>query len=115
MNQRPAVYGIGLDPETRCAHYHSERDIIAIKFKCCGTYYSCYQCHQEMADHPAVPWPHNEFDEKAILCGACGSELTINEYLASKNQCPHCGAAFNPGCSHHYCLYFDMKESTKRE
>jgi uncharacterized CHY-type Zn-finger protein len=113
MTQRPEVYGIDVDPETRCTHYHSERDIIAIKFKCCGRYYSCNQCHQALADHPAVPWSREEFDEKAILCGACGRELTIHEYMTCAYHCPYCGAAFNPRCERDYPLYFEVKEGSR--
>ena len=41
------VKGAVLDEETRCAHYHSEIDRIAIKFYCCDTYFPCYECHEE--------------------------------------------------------------------
>ena len=41
------VAGNVIDSETRCAHYHTELDIIAIKFYCCDTYFPCYQCHEE--------------------------------------------------------------------
>jgi uncharacterized CHY-type Zn-finger protein len=104
---RPYIYGNTVDNETRCVHYHSDLDIIAIKFACCDRYYSCYQCHEETADHKAIPWPKSRFDEKAILCGACQSELTVNEYLNSGACCPHCDHPFNPGCKHHYHLYFE--------
>ena len=50
----------------------------------------------------------NEFDTKAILCGICNNEMTIHEYLASNNRCPHCNSAFNPNCSKHYHLYFEI-------
>ncbi len=30
-------YGSLIDTETRCRHYFTEEDIIAIKFKCCNT------------------------------------------------------------------------------
>lgn len=30
----PKVYGSLIDTETRCRHYFTEEDIIAIKFKC---------------------------------------------------------------------------------
>ena len=30
------VHGVDVDPETRCAHWRSPLDIIAIQFKCCG-------------------------------------------------------------------------------
>jgi len=53
------VIGIDVDPETRCDHYHSDRDIIAIKFKCCGQWYPCHACHAEVAGHPAEVWPKN--------------------------------------------------------
>jgi len=100
------VYGKLVDDETRCEHYHSPLDIIAIKFKCCDKYYPCYQCHEETADHPAQVWSKEEWDTKGILCGVCKYELTINEYMNSNDQCPDCKAAFNPNCSKHYHLYF---------
>ena len=102
------VRGQLVDDYTRCIHYHSPLDIIAIKFKCCNQYYPCYFCHKEDAGHMHKVWQKNEFDEKAVLCGACGNEMTINEYLASGNSCPHCRAAFNPNCSRHYHLYFEV-------
>ena len=40
------IKGTVLDKETRCAHYHSEIDRIAIKFFCCNTYFPCYECHE---------------------------------------------------------------------
>ena len=101
------VKGKAVDDETRCEHYHSPLDIIAIRFKCCGEYYPCYQCHEESTDHRAQVWNKEEWDTKAILCGVCKEELSINEYFRSNNACPHCGSAFNPGCSKHYHLYFE--------
>jgi len=100
------VHGVDLDPETRCGHWHSPIDIIAIKFKCCGAWYPCFDCHSEIAGHDADVWPASEFTEKAILCGACGHELAIDEYLASDSTCTRCSAAFNPGCADHRHLYF---------
>ncbi|MEJ0055387.1 MAG: CHY zinc finger protein [Bacteroidota bacterium] len=102
------VYGHLTDYQTRCVHYHSPLDIIAIKFRCCDRYYPCNSCHAENSDHAAQQWPEEERDVKAILCGACGHELTINEYLQSNNQCTSCKAAFNPNCSLHYSHYFHM-------
>ena len=49
------VKGVEVDDESRCAHYHSERDIIAIKMKCCGEYYACKDCHDELAGHKQKP------------------------------------------------------------
>jgi len=102
------VFGKAIDNNTRCEHYHSPADIIAIKFKCCGKYYPCYDCHAETAGHTAQTWNKEEWDIKAILCGNCKTELTINEYMLSENQCPVCKALFNPNCSKHYHLYFQF-------
>lgn len=102
------VLSIGLAGDTRCLHYDSALDLIAIRFRCCGSYYACHLCHEELADHPAARWRREEFGEKAILCGACGSELTIDEYTGCMATCPRCGAAFNPRCALHYGLYFEM-------
>ncbi|MGA7238969.1 MAG: CHY zinc finger protein, partial [Bryobacteraceae bacterium] len=96
--------------QTRCAHYHSPLDIIAIKMACCGIYYACKDCHDAVAGHAAKVWPRVEWDSRAILCGACGGELTIREYMASGYACPRCGAAFNPGCRKHYQFYFETEE-----
>lgn len=101
------VFGSAVDRESRCAHYRSNLDIIAIRFKCCGIWFPCYECHAETADHTAQVWPANERDEKAILCGACGEVLTIADYMASGNACPRCAQKFNPGCVKHYHLYFE--------
>lgn len=99
--------GLLVDDETRCEHYHSELDIIAIKFKCCGIFYPCYECHTACEDHPAEQWERAEFEEKAIICGNCKELLTISEYL-NTDTCPHCKAKFNPKCSNHYHLYFKL-------
>jgi len=101
------VFGKPVDNQTRCVHWHSELDIIAIKFKCCDKYYPCFSCHEEEADHEHQVWPKAEFDQKAILCGVCGNVLTIADYMASGNTCPTCKSGFNPGCSKHYHLYFE--------
>jgi uncharacterized CHY-type Zn-finger protein len=102
------VHGQLVDDNTRCVHYHSALDIIAIKFKCCGEYYPCYQCHEETAGHTALAWEKDEWGTNAIFCGACKSELTIEQYMQSGNQCLYCSASFNPNCSKHYHLYFEV-------
>jgi uncharacterized CHY-type Zn-finger protein len=104
----PNVRGMNVDPQTRCAHYHKPVDIIAIKMKCCGVYYACKDCHVALADHAIELWPLSEWDNKAVLCGACGSELTISAYLNCENRCPQCKAEFNPACRNHYHFYFAM-------
>jgi len=107
---RPKVRGMNVDSETRCAHYHSAVDVIAIKLRCCGEYYACKDCHDALADHDLVPWPPASSDAHAILCGVCGTELTISEYLGCESSCPACGAGFNPACSTHHHFYFTVAE-----
>ena len=104
---RPLVRGLDLDPQTRCAHWHSERDIIAIRMRCCGTYFACRECHDALAGHDVQVWPRAEWNQPTVLCGACGHELTVHEYLACDSRCPDCAAAFNPGCKTHHHLYFE--------
>ena len=105
----PEVRGVNLDPQTRCEHYHGPTDIVAIKMKCCGVYYACKDCHNALADHQIEVWPEREWGQPAILCGACGVELTIHQYMQSENRCPGCPAQFNPGCRNHYHLYFEVQ------
>ena len=102
------IHGRPVDDYTRCVHYHSALDIIAIKFKCCEDYYPCYLCHEETAKHATRKWEKDEWETKAILCGSCKNELTIEQYMQSGNQCFYCNAPFNPNCSKHYHLYFDV-------
>jgi uncharacterized CHY-type Zn-finger protein len=105
---RPQVRGIDLDPYTRCAHYRTDLDILAIKTKCCGIYYACKECHEALAGHPIEVWPKSEWTQRAVLCGACGFEMTIEQYIASGYSCSDCGSLFNPGCRKHYQFYFAM-------
>lgn len=106
----PVVRGIDLDAHTRCAHYHKPVDVIAIRMKCCGVYYACKDCHEALAGHALEVWPQSEWSQPAVLCGVCGTELTIREYLGCGNQCPVCKAGFNPGCRNHYNFYFEAAE-----
>jgi uncharacterized CHY-type Zn-finger protein len=102
------ITGVNVDPETRCVHYHGENDILALKFKCCGNWFPCHACHAELAGHPAVTWPNQELDARAVFCGACGHQLSIREYRECDSICPRCGRHFNPGCARHYHLYFEL-------
>ena len=111
--RRPEVRGLDVDAQTRCAHYRSPVDIVAIKMKCCGVYYACKDCHVALAGHAIAVWPREEFDAKAILCGQCGAELTISEYLQCEARCPDCGAEFNPGCRRHHHFYFEEEEQAE--
>ncbi len=100
------VRGVALDAESRCAHWHSPLDVIAIRAGCCGEYYACAECHDALAGHPLEPLARDRFGAPGVLCGVCRAELTVDEYLASGYRCPRCAAAFNPGCARHYHLYF---------
>jgi len=104
----PEVRGINVDRETRCEHFRGPTDIVAIKMKCCGIYYACKDCHAALADHAIEVWTEVEWDQKAVRCGACGTELTIHQYMQREFRCPQCYAQFNPGCRHHYQYYFGV-------
>lgn len=104
---RSDVRGVDLDSEARCAHWHSALDIVAIKMKCCGAYYACKDCHDALAGHAIETWPRAQWDTAAILCGACGREMSIRLYLECADACPACGAGFNPGCRSHHHVYFE--------
>jgi len=101
----PQVHGATVDDQTRCAHYHAELDVIALKFRCCGDYYPCFECHEESAGHAIERWAAEERGERAVLCGVCRHELAIDEYLDT-GSCPRCAAPFNPRCGLHHDLYF---------
>ena len=101
------IYGLKIDGETRCVHWHTDLDIIAIKFKCCGRWFPCFACHAAVADHEAKTWAEDERNAKAVLCGKCGYQLGIAEYFECDSTCPGCGSRFNPGCANHYHLYFE--------
>ncbi|ASK65269.1 hypothetical protein CFK39_04845 [Brachybacterium avium] len=102
---RPVVHGPTVDEQTRCIHYRTARDVIAIRFACCRRYYPCHLCHEETADHPSRPWPPGSGRQLAVLCGVCWAQLSIDDYVGAP-QCPQCSAAFNPGCAAHHPLYF---------
>ncbi|HEU0196413.1 MAG TPA: CHY zinc finger protein [Nevskiaceae bacterium] len=101
------IHGAPVDAQTRCVHYASPLDVVAIRFACCGDYYPCYRCHEAYAGHAAQVWPASAFDTRAVLCGVCRYEMTIREYLAAR-ACPHCHAPFNPRCSLHASRYFEI-------
>jgi uncharacterized CHY-type Zn-finger protein len=107
------VYGPVTDGQTRCVHYHSDKDVVALKFRCCGRYFPCFQCHADIESHAPERWPQSDWDTKAVLCGVCRKEMTINTYRAT-SDCPACGADFNPGCADHAHLYFDVSPEDGR-
>src|SRR6267154_784321 len=108
-----SVCGLGSDAETRCVHYHSELDIVAIKMRCCGVYWACKDCHEALAGHAIAVWGWGEWDARAVLCGACGLEMTIREYMECESRCLGCGAGFNPGCKKHHHFYFEGQDGER--
>ena len=104
------VRGVDVDGETRCRHYDGDRDVVAVRFACCETYYPCFRCHGALADHEASVWTAGRFDRRAVLCGVCGTELRIGDYLG-ETACPACEAPFNPGCRNHYHRYFAVADA----
>ena len=101
------ICGVEVDAQARCAHWHSAVDIVAIKMRCCGMYWACKDCHEESAGHAIAVWPQGEWDTRAVLCGACGTEMTVREYMECGSRCPGCGAGFNPECRKHHHFYFE--------
>ena len=99
------IYGKPVDDQTRCVHYATERDVVAIKFACCNRFFPCHLCHAETVDHAAALWPIETQDEHAILCGVCQQTMSITTYFDA-SVCPNCAAEFNDGCRLHRHLYF---------
>jgi uncharacterized CHY-type Zn-finger protein len=99
------VRGPAIDAETRCIHYGSALDVVALRAPCCDAWYPCHLCHAAVADHPLEVIPRAEHHLPAALCGVCRATMSVPEYLA-EDSCPSCGAAFNPGCAAHAHLYF---------
>jgi uncharacterized CHY-type Zn-finger protein len=104
------VSGVDVDASSRCAHYGTDRDVVAIRFACCDRFYPCHACHDAVVDHDAEQWPRDRFDEPAVLCGGCANALAIEAYLGADDECPTCGHAFNPGCAAHADRYFEVRE-----
>ena len=97
--------GLLVDDESRCVHYHSDKDIVALQCYDCKKYYACYRCHNTLETHTFCPYPLNLKEDRLILCGSCGNTLTYVEYT-EKGTSPFCNAAFNPACQNHYPIYF---------
>jgi len=102
--------GVALDDETRCTHYDSDRDVVALRFVCCDTYYPCIHCHSQLAGHNPERLVPDRFDEPAVLCGACRTRLSATAYLSGDDACPVCDAEFNRGCRRHRDHYFAVGE-----
>ena len=103
--------GVAVDAKTRCTHYDSELDVIALRFPCCDAYYPCFRCHEAVAGHDPERAPREAFDDPAVLCGVCGATLSVRAYL----DCPECDASFNPGCRRHHDRYFEPEREVGSE
>jgi len=105
------VEGVDVDHVTRCAHWRSDVDIIALKAPCCSRWFACSDCHDAVMPHRLAKWRSDELEVQAILCGRCRAQLTISAYLsldADDPRCPKCAARFNQRCSLHHHLYFEV-------
>ncbi|WP_128477342.1 CHY zinc finger protein [Halorussus pelagicus] len=107
IHEQP-VLGVEVGPETRCAHYDTDRDVVALRFACCEAYFPCFRCHDAETDHETERLSV-ESELSAVLCGVCGAELTPREFVDGEHRCPDCGTAFNPGCADHYERYFEFE------
>lgn len=81
--------GFLVDKQTRCIHYHSKLDIIALQCYDCKKYYACYRCHDSLENHLFEPYPSSLIQDKPILCGVCLNLLTYKQYKESLS-CPFC-------------------------
>jgi len=102
------VCGVEVDAETRCTHYDGARDVVALRFPCCETYFPCFRCHDAVTDHESERITRASFGDPAVLCGVCGTTLSVSTYLECDDSCPDCTASFNPGCRRHRDRYFDL-------
>jgi uncharacterized CHY-type Zn-finger protein len=101
------IKGNLVDDNSRCVHYHSAEDIIAIQFKCCNQFYACIFCHNENETHLPEVWKKEEHENEAVLCGNCKTTMSIKDYLNCENSCIVCNSLFNPKCVNHHHFYFE--------
>ncbi|KAI5959805.1 HOT13 [Candida pseudojiufengensis] len=107
VNDQITIKGQLVDNQTRCIHYHTPVDLIAIKFKCCPKlYYPCFKCHEELNNHSIEKYDIKDKTEEVIICGNCFNTMTIENYINCNSKCPYCKSIFNSKCSLHYDLYF---------
>lgn len=95
-------YGIKLDDESRCQHYHGPNDVVSLKCATCKQYYACYKCHNSLEDH--IFTPSDETEPFPVLCGACKKVLSFENYQLG--YCCYCQHEFNPKCKNHATFYF---------
>lgn len=99
------IRGRNIDEDGRCAHYRSERDVVANRCATCREYWACHACHRALADHPFGRMAVD--DPTSAMCGVCGHMMGYPTYSRA-TACPSCGHPFNPGCAAHAPLYFEV-------
>ncbi|ODQ67436.1 CHY zinc finger family protein [Nadsonia fulvescens var. elongata DSM 6958] len=108
MSSNVKIHGLLVDDQSRCRHYQSTKDVIALRCGRCDRYYACFQCHNHYeVNHTFVPWPKAKIDQVCVICGVCRHEMTQDIYQGVI-ECPNCAALFNPGCSKHKHHYFEQ-------
>ncbi len=96
------IYGIGLDNDARCVHYHTSEDVVAMK---CAVGKNIMHVTSVMMNWNSIPSkPPTSIPKKPALCGHCRKLLSYRQYSAGK--CPFCSHLFNPKCSLHHNIYF---------
>ncbi|MDN2452207.1 CHY zinc finger protein [Lactobacillus sp. UCMA15818] len=95
------IYGIEIDTDGRCYHYHQQNDIVGLKCQRCNEYFACYKCHDNLRDHSFVSCDKNDYP---AICGKCRKKMTFDDY--KNGYCPSCHAGFNPNCHLHWDIYF---------
>ncbi len=101
------IRGVDVFPDGRCRHWYQETDVVCFRFACCQGVWACRACHDDVADHPATPWPRDD-PQPAVLCGACGFSYTAKAYLAREAEaCLCCSHGWNPKCRDHEADYFE--------
>lgn len=84
-----------------CPHYNGPLDVVRNRCATCGHYWECYLCHAEVSDHPFGKMPVDA--PFSTQCGACAGFMPYGH-----ERCLHCGQGFNPGCSMHAAIYYDL-------
>ena len=92
----PKYVGVEIEThrESRCKHYHSKLDVLALESSCCNKFYSCVKCHDEMENHAMIPWDSDtSLNRHALLCGVCEKTFSIRtwdmyNYICLSSQ--HC-------------------------
>ena len=70
--QCPEICGMEVDAQTRCVHWRSAVDIVAIKMACCGVYWACKDCHEALAGHAIAVWGRGSGMRGRFCAGLAG-------------------------------------------